>query len=88
LTDSIPIKYRKWHRTLIQVDYTDISKHSLNQQYNIFSEWLQTNVKSRNWKYPLDQVDGYWTFFLKRKEDAVLFSLAFADLCEKNRYQS
>lgn len=83
VTGDLPAKCRNWHRVLIPVNYANISKTALNQQFDVFSEWLITNIKLGNWIYPTTQVNGYWTFFLKRKEDSVLFSLTFADFCEK-----
>ena len=68
--------YKEWHRALVPVNYD--STKDFSSQCIELNDWLNSNIGRVNFIFPIDQLSGYWTFYLKNKEDVVRFTLTWA----------
>lgn len=70
--------YKNWTLVLIPVDYYN-SPNTMQGQFTELSGWLYQHIDRDDWTFPIDQESGYWTFYLKNKDDAVQFKLTWGD---------
>lgn len=69
------LSYDGWHRALIPVGY---NTSPFSDQATELNNWLKANVGRENFTFPINQESGYWTFYLKNKEDVMRFILVWA----------